>query len=539
MASMQRLSATCVSLALFLGGDPEAREGWRLEAVAAGEPSPAEHGPPALEADSEFGQVIRGLDGFDYAIVKAPGGRVWRKDQEVQVRGAGVLRYNDGLLEVYADDMRDPVALELLDTGELVVLEATGELRHAARGSRHGSGGLPAVVKLAPGKYTGLVHAPATFGVGDGLIVSSLDGAVRTLEIIERGSTFVVSAERPLLLPSDEEPVEVTGLSIDETRGCLVVSASDQRSWRVSPLEPAVLPERKPFHLRFSHGDDWNLHFDAHERWLRRDAIESLHGDLAIEVVLGALREGRHAFDSENARSACIWLLGRSVSGEDEEAEIVAHFLENDSSSVRALAIRVLSDSFLDVLPDLDPLLADPAAGVRREAAYVIGLSGRTASAPALLAALKLWDDAPLRFTIRQALARVGGFHVVAVRLLQDYNPEWQNELFLVFEDTRDPRAADALAGIATHPEAHHTLRARALRQLAKLDAGKARWDGRASALEAYTGALSDLAPSVRLIAVAALEIHADEAALERASEVLARERNAEVREALERLLRD
>jgi hypothetical protein len=537
MVGMSWFVPILACLPLLVDGELQVAQGWQWEELPRDQ-VPTPPGAPQIEADSGLGAFIHGLDGFTYAIVLAPGGGVRRGDQAALVQGAGVVRFDDMLLETFADGMSSPVALELLDSGELVVLEMTGELRHAVRGSRHDELGLPPAITLSEGTYTSLLHAPAVFGFGDGLLVASVEGGVQALEILQRGSTFVLGAEHPLITPAEDSTYALTLLPDERNRR--VVVRSGESSWSLAPVQPATLPEYRPVSFGYMHGAGrCELHFDSPERFMRRSTVESLDEedwDLCHEYASRALLPGTKFvyIRSGTGFRAGLHAIRRKPLAQDP-ANLVK-FLAHNSSAVRSEALRMLSDLPGDTPPNIDAFLADPAPTVRREAAFTIGLSERRASAPALLAALKLWDDAPLRFTIRQALQRVGGYSVVAARILEDYNPEWHTELFLIL-DLREKGAADALAGIALFPEAHYTLRVRALRQLSKLDADEVAWDGRTVAEEAYEDALGDVSPLVRLVAIEALERRASESALSRASEVLARETNADVREALTRLI--
>jgi len=525
-------------LSLMGDGEPEAAEGWSCRWIS-NERLPArgfqvtrarglEHYSHGLTPAGEPVVQTYGLDAFGYIVLSrtAPEVRRFIAGERVHVKGVGVARRDEAgdYVEVLVDGMEgpEPVALALLNSGELIALQPDGKLLHIFRG------GSVVISELPVDDYTGMVAAPISFGSGEALVVSSVKLGVRILELVQRGSTYALSAELALV---HGEGFEVSKLLCDYEHAVVYAFDGNRKTWEIGCNESSEETSKAVL--------------DAPTRFLRMFAIARPleQGDEAVPA-LRAMFASTDAeidqFTTDNGRRAGIWALGR-LAREKEETRASARLLleeclKHDMAFVRALAVRALDVSFGMKAPDFTSILEDPAPSARREAAFAVGRAERTTSAPALLAALKLWDDAPLRFTIHQALQRVGGYSVVAARILEDYNPEWHDELFLIL-DLREKGAADALAGIALFPEAHYTLRARALRQLSRLDADEVAWDGRTVAEEAYEDALGDVSPLVRLVAIEALERRASESALSRASEVLARETNADVREALTRLI--
>lgn len=90
-------------------------------------------------------------------------------------------------------------------------------------------------------------------------------------------------------------------------------------------------------------------------------------------------------------------------------APLAATLRAIDHPGLRAAAARALGR--LDdggVVPALAAALTDPEGGVRQEAAWMLGVSGRPAALAPLTAALKATNDPSLRATAARALARLG-----------------------------------------------------------------------------------------------------------------------------------
>ncbi|WP_165071625.1 HEAT repeat domain-containing protein [Paludisphaera rhizosphaerae] len=370
------------------------------------------------------GTIRLGMDGFLYFAIGDPGlaeargrgGRVLR------MRGGGVIRVrpNGSDLEVVSQDAAVPTGLVVSSLNDLFSFSSATDPRWGLRLIHHIPDGrygyplnyvsaefrsLPATARLGQGSASDAVFLDESTGALELLLQCDPEGgAVYGQQVRKSGGTFVIEnripvVQRGTLVDFRPSAVATSGgtLWLIDSGPAAQAGARLFRVSRGSTTTPAARPTPTTMQERIARLDDPS-------RLIRCEAQDQLTamGSAAVEPLVDRLSRSEPLCGRVHA----LWALD-AIGTPPARAAIRAR-LGDDVAAVRIQSVRsvgIRRESLAS--KDVQRLLTDRDAAVRREAAIALGRLGDRTSLPTLLSTL---DDSDrfAAWSIRRAILSLG-----------------------------------------------------------------------------------------------------------------------------------
>lgn len=467
-----------------------------------------------------------GMDGYLYVSVGDKGVplAIGTDGSRISLRGGGVVRLDPdgGELEVVASGTRNHLDVAMTERDHVFTYDNTDDglgwwtrFSHILPGGYYGypwdyrdhpERFVPALAEYGGGSPCGgLVYRgdawPAAYR-GSVFFCEWGQGVVRRFEVERSGAGYRVVRHEDFMRPAGGGGSDFRPLDICESPDGRFLYVAD---WNYGGW---TAPEKtgRVFRVRRTDGGrgappaaaasvEALEHPSFHER-LRAQRALAREGRAAIEPLRGVLESSR---SGDAARRHAIWAL--SLVGEKprtparHETAVAAPFetdplareailaaLRHTSADTRAEAARALGVRGRVPVGALSPLLADPDAMVRREAALAIGRSrdaGPDATAALVRALGPAESDVFLRFSIRRALETSGDTAAIAAAI-PALREAARRDVLQSLRERYDLELVRALALLAApvRGAADERVRAEVLRVLAEAHRKRPAWDG-------------------------------------------------------------